>query len=73
MDVNDNKHISYAEQMDDSGVCYSEYLSAFVKKKKIPITDQVADVLNQDQLTEILIQLAYEKEYYIEGYLLVFG
>ena len=59
--------------MDDSIVRYSEYRSSFVKTKMISIADQVADTLNQDQLTEILRQLAYEKEYYKEGYLLAFG
>ena len=64
---------SYAEQLDDSIKCYSEYQTAFVKAKIVAIADQVAEALNQEHLVKVLEKLAYKEQYFMDGYLLAFG
>ena len=65
--------LAYSIQVDDSIAYYSMYKTNYVHSKLDPIADQIASCLNKEKLQELLEELAFNKRYEKEGYLLPFG
>lgn len=64
---------TYADQMDGHPNYYSEYKTSYVHTKPDEIADSVVAGLDKSSLQSLLEELAYNKRYQKDGYLLPFG
>ena len=64
---------SYADQIDDSINYYSLYQTSYVHTQPDAIADQIAASLDKEKLQELLEDLAFNKRYEKDWYLLPFG
>ena len=64
---------SYADQIDDSINYYSLYQTSYVHTQPDATADQIAASLDKEKLQELLEDLAFNKRYEKDWYLLPFG
>ena len=64
---------SYADQIDNSINYYSLYQTSYVHTQPDAIADQIAASLDKEKLQELLEDLAFNKRYEKDWYLLPFG